>query len=571
VLKRKTGRLNIYFAFFIVFFSLTGFKGIASEVEVNVEPAQPIFNESFNVIFKIHSNKNADPYITFDPGGIEVIGKRNNGMSIRTTIINGQITTVRENQVIYEMVATRPGTYYLKNILVEVGGEKLSVPRKTIKILKKAREAKKMFVRAELSKKRVYLGEGIDARYYLYFRVEASFPELKEFPRLNGFIKRFREIKQKNAETVEVDGVLYNRILVYDVRLFPEKEGRFKVDPIKLLVRYAARGNQTGLSGWGFQLQSQRTRTLVSPVEYLEVIPLPLKNAPASYAGLVGEHQFSLDFSRTKYLVNEAVEFKMTVTGTGALETFGAPVILEDDNLEQFDIKEDFSEISRNKASKVFDYTLIARGPLDFSNKFLKMSYFDPDTETFVEKKIEIPPLKISGSRGASESVKENEKIKTSRNETKSVEKEEKIKFDKPKYLVAPIFKQEDVFGGLNGVRYLCGLILLIVVGILFEWKFKIKNNSRKRENVGILIKKLKKDGLTYNNLYELFEGLENRDGLTMSEVVRKSKLTLESKNYFLELLDNVEKTFYGNPTETKKSLVFKKKPFDELRRELIR
>ena len=74
----------------------------AQQVEVEVNPTEALVNEPFYVTFKIKATGGNEPYISFDPVGAEVVGRREQGVSISTTVINGKFTTTREQSYVYE-------------------------------------------------------------------------------------------------------------------------------------------------------------------------------------------------------------------------------------------------------------------------------------------------------------------------------------------------------------------------------------------------------------------------------------------------------------------------------------
>jgi hypothetical protein len=543
---------------------------LAQDVQVVVDPAEPLFNESFNITFKIKMKVNEEPYVSFNPNGLEILGKRNSGVSISTTIVNGKISTVRETQVVYEAVASRAGSYTLKDIEVEVGDSKVKVPNKRISVLKKAKEAKKLFARLELSKNKVFLGEGVNARYYLYSRVQAAVQDIKSFPKLNGFVKRFKQINQDHPETVELGGVLYQRRLIYDARIFPEKSGKIKVDPIKVLVNYIDTNRRRGgYGGWGFQFQQQKSRTLVTPLEYLEVEPVPLDNAPKSFTGLVGKHQFSLEVPREKFLVNEAIDFKLSVTGLGALENYGAPGIIEHTNLEPFDTKSDFTELDSRQARKIFDYTYIARGPVDLAQKELKMSYFDPDTKEFVEEVIRIPSFVVSGvaQSGASDNSS-SEAVEESKPSRPEVSRPVAPAKPKELHLVAPVFNKFNMMASANWIKYLCFALFALIAFIILEWVFS-KESKPSDGTVDDLINRISKDGLKYQYVYELITRLPHKEKESLESIVKSSPLKPETINYFIQLISQVEKGSYSN-LQSNIDFNFQKKHFNEFKRVLL-
>ena len=158
----------------------------AAEVAVQVIPEQPVKGEVFDVKFKVTLTTNDKPYISFTPVNLEVLERVNEPeyhFEIRGGI--GRAKTTKTLTYTYKMVANRGGTSYLRDILVEVGKEKVESKTVRIKVLSERKEMPKIFARAEVSSDEAYLGEGIDVRYYTYSLYPIIQTEIKQFPKLS--------------------------------------------------------------------------------------------------------------------------------------------------------------------------------------------------------------------------------------------------------------------------------------------------------------------------------------------------------------------------------------------------
>ena len=376
---------------FLLFF-LSATTLYAEDVDVVVEPKEAVIHESFFVTFKVKTSSTEEPYISFTPYGASVLGKRSQGLSISTIVLNGKITTTKEQAIVYEFQAERSGQVYLRNVKVEMGGKVIPVKEVRINVLNEARRVPDIFMEVETSKNRVYLGEGLDVNYYLYYKTAINSPDIKEFPKLNKFIKRFHHINSP-GETIQYKGQVLRRNLIYSARLYPEKVGSAILDPMKMSIQVV----ESDYSGFGFGSQRYKTRDIASPIVEVEVLPLPSEGVPSSFTGLIGDHEFSLSVPKTKYLVNEPIEIKLEVKGKGAVENFDAPTIYADNNLEKFDTKSEVSEIGTQAAKKIFEYTLLARGPVNIPARELLLAYFEPSSGRYIEKKVAVPVLEVSG------------------------------------------------------------------------------------------------------------------------------------------------------------------------------
>jgi hypothetical protein len=134
--------------------------------------------------------------------------------------------------------------------------------------------------------------------YYIYTRTQTANHEIRKFPVLKNFIKRFIQ-KPDVTERVEYNGRVYNRRLLYSVQLFPEKAGDLRIDPLSLRYQFAVVDQNSGAFGnFGFGFRSLKTTTASSDQITIKVNPVPA-NAPATFVGLVGVHDIQVQLNKT--------------------------------------------------------------------------------------------------------------------------------------------------------------------------------------------------------------------------------------------------------------------------------
>lgn len=554
----------------------------AEDVDVEVSPPEPLVNESFFVTFKVKTTGNVEPYISFTPSGATVQGKREQGVSISTTVINGKFTTTREQNYVYELIAEHAGQVQIKNIKVEIGGKVTNVKEVHVNVLAQARKIPDVFVEAQASKTKIYLGEGIDVNYYLYLKTTLTSYDVKEFPKLNKFIKRFHHVNTP-PETVQYKGQVFKRFFLYSARLFPEKVGPAVLDPMTVTLQVVENDYSSPFGGFGMGSQRVKNKELSSQRIEVEVLPLPSENVPPGFTGMVGEHEFSLSIPKNKYLVNEPIEIKLEAKGKGALENMDAPAIYTDNNLEQFDTKSEVTEIGTQAAKKVFEYTLLARGPLNIKQRELSLAYFDPSSGRYVEKKLIIPQLEVSGvaapisGTGASQAQTKNkdqpqgqEQDFVSKLFSPSSEAGKKIEKNQLG-LVGPSLKNEgrwfDRWFDVINV-----FLILIILGVVGSW-YNSNKNVVKASDLASEIKKdialMKSRGLNYSELYKVLAALDRDNrmssgGVSVNQIIEESALSNEAKTYFKQTLQVCEEKNFGINKQDRK-ISFENKYFKEL------
>lgn len=546
----------------IFIFSIISFQVLA-ELAVKVNPPSPVKDESFNVIFEITTSDDDEPMVSFDPVGLEVLG-RSKEVSLSTSIINGRFSSTRKIKMVYEMISSAARTAHIRDIKVELGSKTLTHKPVRINILSRKKTPRNIFLQAEVSKDKVYLGEGVDVRYYLYSRVPVVQTEFKSFPKLNGFIKRFHKVVDKE-EAVQYEGHVYRRSLKYSARVYPEKIGRLFIDPLRLNIQYAgSSGNPFGSFGMAFN--RFRSKGVSSKKVEIEVAPLPSEGVPINFTGLVGEHEFRLVSNKQKYVVNEAIEAKLEVIGPGALEKMEAPKIYKDAALEQFDTKSEFFEVGMTSGRKVFDYTYLARADVLIPEREVALAYFDPDEKVYKEKKISIPMLQIGGGARA---IPVNELLEAS-NKGEDNEREEVLSERKRLMAVAPLFKEKYKGLPLAWPKLVMYSLIIVIFVQLGEMSFRILKRPSSSESLDAEIMQLKKNGLSYNGLIKIIYNLSKSvEDSSAKAIIEESGLSRKDKDYFLEMLDILGQKDFGTNDGAKKRAAFKMSAFKALKKEI--
>ena len=550
--------------FFLFFLFIS--TSMASElVSISINPNRPLVEEIFDVTFKIKVNStNKTPKISFNAKGAKVVGKKRGGESIRTVIINGKVTTTKELIFVFKLMAQKAGMVSIQDINVLTEGKRISVPSKTIQVVRARKENKNdgdIFVLAITSKKNLFVGEGIDVNYYLYSNVRMTGYDIEQYPKLNGFIKRFYPPKQ-NIERVEFNGKIYERSLQYSTRLFPEKQGSVQIDPLILKVQYFSNKTRNPYFSFGFSTGRVKTKIIKSKTININVNPIPSENRPKNFTGLVGDHKFKISLNKRKFLVNEAIELKIEVEGKGALENYDAPLIYQNDNLEEFDQKSRIIHLNTILAKKVFDYTFLPRGPFKIASQEVKFYFFDPSTKKFKASTLSIPELTVGGTAiSPSSSLAQKDMEEDIDNSTLL------SKTKKSTSLIAPIFK-----GSITDkilIPKLNIIIMVIIILLMSEFAFSYYKRQKNKEGLGSLFLSIKKDGLNYSKLHKIIITLKSSKDhsydISLPSIIDKSSLSKEAKIYFKNLINKSEKATFKDQSNSK-NFLYKDSFFEELK-----
>ncbi|RLA64971.1 MAG: hypothetical protein DRQ88_10000 [Epsilonproteobacteria bacterium] len=519
---------------------IISFSLFAQDVDIVLDPKVPVAGEQFDIIFKIKLKGSVKPRVSFSPGRLKVLGQRSGGMSINTSIINGRFTTIREMTYIFTLSAPEVGTYPINDVALVWSGGRKALASMEIKILKQRAQARNYFLIAIPSKTVVYFNEGIDVNYYLYFRpsIRLTGEGIEEFPKFPKFIKRFHQVKP-TMETVTYKGGVFRRRLFYSARVYPEKVGNLVIDPLKVTIQYFDNSEQRDpFGGFGaFGLRSRQTRqvSVASKEVKIKVRPFPAKGKPPNFVGLVGDHSFKIEIGRNKFLLNEAIELKLTVEGPGALEHFDAPALYQTDALEEFDTNSELTEIGITRARKTFDYTYLAKAPINLDKLTKSFFVFDPDKKKYLKKEILLPGIKIAGVATKAHSSRIFQKRQDPIGALDVTGKN----------LLAPVFASSGHKSWLDYVITFLALVLLAQFIEIFYGKLKKPVNE---VNLLKLCKKIERDGPDYSSVHQLILQLAGGQKVaepSISRILEESGLSPQAKKYFRELIKYAESRTY--------------------------
>lgn len=531
------------FLFFIFMILLTFGAFAADEVKVELNPPKPVAGEVFQAYFRIFTESDEEPNVNFIPSGVEVVGKSNQGVSTRTTYANGKLTVSRELTVVYELVASKPGIHYIRDINVQLGNKTVRHSSVSFNVLKEAEALADVFVMADVPKKNIFLGEGIVARYYLYSKVPVSNLDIKKYPKLNNFLKRFLQ-EPERTERVSVEGQLYMRTQIYTAKLFAEKVGELTVDSLHLSATYPSTRAGDPFGAFGLN-RDFKTRTMQSEPIKIQVRPLP-EPIPPHFTGLIGPHEFDLQVGQSKLIVNEPLEVKLTISGAGALENLEAPELIKNAGLEEFESNGDLKITDADHATKVFDYTFLAKSNLNLPAKTVTLSYFDPNSEKYIPTNLKIPEIVVAGERAGQ--VKKDEEPK-GKEDKKSEPSNLPLKAQE---LAAPLLNQDWQWKSWLPVINLSLAALAVLISLSWMFKQKAFRGLDFKTDIPSVFKR---GNFQFNEFVHWMTPVIQKTGKSPLEIIRQSTLPEESKRYFIDLLSAND---YKDYSATKSTMQFK-------------
>ena len=379
--------------------------------------------EQFQIDFSV--NGNADGFTAPNFNGFQVLSGPNESTSM--TSINGNTTV--STSLSYILMAEKEGEFTIGPATATVNGHRLSTNPIKIKVVKgrpvpqnnQAQSApdnsvsrgnptdlsQSLFIRAVVDKNNVYQGEQITLNYRLYTLVGIEQSQVDKLPDLTGFwnedIKNQQQQVQFRIETYK--GVRYNVADIKQTILFPEHAGDITIDPLGLtfLVRVPTQARDIMDQFFG-SFKEEKYKVKSAPV-VIHVKPLPDAGKPDSFAGAVGDFKIEASIDKTEIMANDALNYKVKVTGSGNIKLLKALNTNFPADFEKYDpkitdtITDSESGVS---GSRVYNYLLIPRHQGDYTIDPLKFSYFNPATNRYTSLTSKSFHIKVA--KGANES-----------------------------------------------------------------------------------------------------------------------------------------------------------------------
>ena len=433
---------------FLVFsFYFLVFMGCVSAQELRVRAPQTVgLGQRFEVRYEINDRCRDFRGPTFK--GLSVLSGPNSSMQTGMTVINGQVSHSVTSGFTYIIQADVEGTFEIGGASCTVEGKKITCPGFTIKVDKSNQSArnqgqqgggrqggyqqgnaaqpaqsgnidsKALFARASISKSNPYQGEQVILTYKIYTQVSLSQYQIDKLPGNKGFwsedLTKSGDVRQYE-ETV--DG---RRYMVAEIRrgaLFAQESGKLTIQPLDLDVLALV------------QRQRQRTGTLwdlfddpfFNPTQAVEkhlrtnsitVNVKPLPSTSGDYTGAVGSFDVKGSVDTREVRANEAITYRLTVSGTGNLMLINAPQIKFPQVFEVYDpqVSDNLNRTSNGvSGTRTFEWVLIPRTQGNYEIPAVDFQFFDPNTGHYVTKSVEAVPVRVNrGDPNAMKNVTSN-------------------------------------------------------------------------------------------------------------------------------------------------------------------
>ncbi len=411
--------------------------------EMTVQAPENVYvGDNFTVSFSV--NEQAKDFRGPSFKGFSLISGPSTSSQTNMSFINGQMSRSVKTTFTYRLIADVEGTFTVDPATCTADGKKISSKSFTIKVEKMSAamqqhrqqqqqqqqqrqaydpwaqqpqqasqiDGNTLFARASVNKSNPYQGEQIIITYKIYTQIPISQFAIDKLPGNKGFWAEDLSVGQQIKQYEET----YNdrRYQVAEIRrgaLFAQESGNLTIEPLDLnvLAMVQRQRRRTG-SIWDlfddpfFNAQQAVERPLSTNRLNIKVRPLP--TAPQGFSGGVGQFNVNGGLNLNKVKANEAVSYRITVSGTGNLMLIDAPKPQFPTVFEVYDPQID-DNIKKSDAgvsgSRTYEWVLIPRSQGEYTIPALDFVYFDPTSGQYVTRRIEAQKIEVE--RGDSRSM----------------------------------------------------------------------------------------------------------------------------------------------------------------------
>jgi hypothetical protein len=464
------------------------------EILVKAEyPKVVTAGETFTVMWTVNSGaaEFTGPEFT---GFYKLAGPSSSFMS-NTQIINGKYTQETSYSYVYYLQAMNQGKYVIGPAVIKVKNKEYRSDSLYIEVIKDASARQSvqtnqnnpsgqgdqssgsdLFIRLVLNRSEVYLGEAVVASLKLYTRVELGGLNEVKFPSFSGFLRENLETPPLTSlQRENVNGTIYGTGIVQQFLLFPQVTGEIKIDPVEITALIQQKTGQTDpFFGDFFSNYQNVPKVIVSQPVKLIVKPYPgIK--PADFSGIAGKIDLAASLNKDTVNVNDALNFRVTISGNGNLKLASTPVLKLSPDIEAYDPK--ITDNIKNTASgssgqKIFEYVLIPRHYGEFTIPAITYSFFNTTSRQY--EKLSTGEYHFYARKVADQGGAATVYGGVSKEDVKYIGKD--IRFQKPS--AKNLRKQESIIISQNSFLSLYVFALGLFLIVLFLRREHIRRNS---------------------------------------------------------------------------------------------
>jgi BatD DUF11 like domain len=353
------------------------------------------------------------------------------GTTTSMQIVNGRTTVSVIMQ--YRFQATKLGTFQIDAVRVRAGGKNVRTEPITLTVTNQPPPStgaapgggdavdippEDLFVTATPSKHTVFVNEPVVLEYRIYTRVNVDSYSIASNPSSPGFwTEELDRPQQLAVEHVTRNGRQYVSAVIDRVALFPTSSGQKTVEPLSIeaQVQVNARDPMDNLVPDFFSRGFGRRMPVVvaSDSVVLTVQPLPDAGRPADFTGFVGSLGVSASLDKTDTQVNDAITYRLRITGEGNLRTLPDPSITFPRDFDAYPPKVSQNidrSAGRVRGTKSYEYVLIPRSPGPHVIPAVRFDYYDLEHKRYASAGADSVVAMVTGTLASGPAIAASER-----------------------------------------------------------------------------------------------------------------------------------------------------------------
>ncbi len=407
---------------------------LAQEMTVQA-PKQVYVGDNFTVTFIV--NDDARDFRGPNFKGFSLRSGPNAGHQRSMSNINGQWSQSVQTTFSYRLLADVEGNITVGPASCTAGGKSISSQSFTIKVEKMSQaqmqqrqqqqqqqqqrrqafdpwaqqpqpasqiDGTKLFARASVSNANPYQGEQVIITYKVYTQVPLSQVGIDKLPGNKGFwaedLSAGKQIKQYEES---LNGQRYQVAEIRKGALFAQESGKLTIEPLDLnvLAMVQAPRRRTGTL---LDLFDDPFFNMAQAVEYpLHTKPLSvnvrkLPAGPDDFSGAVGNFSVKGGLNLDKVKANEAVSYRLTISGRGNLMLVTPPTPQFPSSFEVYDpqIEDNITKGDNGvSGSRTYEWVLIPRSQGKYTIPAYRFVFFDPSSSQYVTLTVNAQELEV--------------------------------------------------------------------------------------------------------------------------------------------------------------------------------
>lgn len=393
----------------LIILMLVGVIGFGQNVSFKATaPSVVELGEQFRLTYSIDKQGTNLQVPTLE--GFDLLMGPSTSSSSSFSSINGQVTQTSSFMYTYVLEAIKEGTFSVPAATITVDGKQYKSNALKIQVVKggggnsvsrnqqrgnqqpsetsAAVTDENLFVRIEVSRRSLYMGESLVASIKVYSKVNLSGFGRSKFPSFSGFLAEEMSIGERIEMVRETyDGKIYNVGTVRKVLLFPQHTGEITIEPFELecIVREQLTNSRNMFDDFFGNYRDIKAMRKSQPVK-ITVKELPSGGKPLGFTGTVGNISMATSVSADTVNANDALTYKVVFRGSGNMKLIEAPKVSFPPDFEVYDpkINKDITTGADGMSGTVtFEYVVIPRYSGDYQIPAVIFPFFDSQTNTY--------------------------------------------------------------------------------------------------------------------------------------------------------------------------------------------